>query len=77
MATRAVIYEPLFIYNRLTQTYTPWLGTSYTWNEEGTAVDVTIREGVRWSDGAALTARDVAFTFNYIQKHKGADTGAL
>ena len=76
-ATRAVIYEPLFIYNRLTQNYTPWLGTEYTWNEDGTAVDVTIREGVRWSDGVLLTANDVAFTFNYIKQHKGADTGAL
>lgn len=76
-ATRAVIYEPLFIYNRLTQKYTPWLGTEYTWNEDGTAVDVTIRQGVRWSDGVPLTANDVAFTFNYIKQHKGADTGAL
>jgi peptide/nickel transport system substrate-binding protein len=26
----------------------------------------TIRQGVTWQDGEALTARDVAFTFNYI-----------
>ena len=31
-----------------------------------------IRPGVKWQDGVALTARDVAFTFNYTIKNKMA-----
>ena len=33
------------------------------------AVVVTLRKGVKWSDGKPLTAADVAFTFNYGKAH--------
>jgi len=36
-------------------------------NEDFTEHIVKIREGIKWSDGVDLTAKDVAFTFNMIK----------
>lgn len=69
------IYEPLFYFNPLEpidQEPVPLLGQTYSWNEDGTELTVTVREGVSWSDGTAFTANDVAFTFTKIK-----DTEAL
>lgn len=72
---QGLIYEPLFYYNPLNAIDAepvPQLGESFTWNEDGTALTVTVRSGVTWTDGTAFTAKDVAFTFNRIK-----DTPAL
>lgn len=42
----------------------PVLATSWRWNEAGTALTFTIREGWSCEDGAALTAADVAYSLN-------------
>ena len=47
----------------------PWLATKYKWANHNKSVVVTLRRGVKWSDGKALTAADVAFTFNYGKAH--------
>lgn len=61
------IYESLFfVTNVNTDPYVPLLGTDYAWNTDGTQLDVTIRDGVKWSDGKAFTANDVAFTFEML-----------
>jgi peptide/nickel transport system substrate-binding protein len=44
----------------------PDLATSWTNSADGTVWTFTIRQGVKWSDGQPLTARDIAFTYNYI-----------
>ena len=36
------------------------------------ARSLTIRDGVKWSDGKAMTADDVAYTFQLIKDNKGA-----
>src|SRR5699024_4306448 len=64
---QGLIYETLFYFNPLEpidQEPEPLLGQTYTWNEDGTELTVTVREGVTWSDGTDFTAGDVAFTFN-------------
>lgn len=40
-------------------------------NEDFTEHTVKIREGIKWSDGEDLTAKDVAFTFNMIMGNPG------
>ena len=38
---------------------------------DGYSVTVNLRSGVTWSDGSAITAHDVVFTFNTIHKYNG------
>jgi len=56
------LYEFLFAYDPLSGEMTPWLAESGEW-VDGTTYAITLRDGLTWSDGEALTADDVAFTF--------------
>jgi peptide/nickel transport system substrate-binding protein len=44
----------------------PELAESWEVSEDGTTWTFNIRQGVKWHDGQPLTAKDVAFTYNYI-----------
>lgn len=60
------IYEPLFFYNKTADDKPVGLiGDSFEYNEDGTQITVTIKSGLKWNDGKPLTAKDVAFTFQY------------
>ena len=71
--TWAGIHEPLIICNRLTGQYTPWLATAYTWSADNLKLRFTLRAGVRWSDGAPFSSRDVAFTFDLLRRFPALD----
>ena len=43
----------------------PGLAESWTTSDDGLTWTFKIRQGVMWSDGQPLTAKDVAFSFNY------------
>jgi peptide/nickel transport system substrate-binding protein len=60
--TLGFVYETLFDYDPMTGDMTPWLAQSGTWTN-ATTYDVVLRSGLTWSDGQALTATDVAFTY--------------
>jgi len=45
----------------------PWLAQSVQATQGGRLVRIRLRAGLRWHDGRALTARDVAFTFNFMR----------
>ena len=45
------------------------LASSWQFNKEENSYLFTLREGVSWHDGQPFSARDVAFTFEYIKKH--------
>ena len=75
---QGLIYESLFYFNPLEaidQEPVPQLGESFEWNEDGTALTVTVREGVTWTDGEPFTAEDVAFTFNKIKDTEALNNG--
>ncbi len=57
----SLLYEPLF---QLDGTFTPvpLLCQDYSWDQTGTALTLTVRQDVTFSDGSALTSRDVAET---------------
>ncbi|GAA4724060.1 ABC transporter substrate-binding protein [Isoptericola chiayiensis] len=58
------IYETLFAYNKAADTEPiSMLGTGFEWNEDGTELTVTIREGVTWNDGEPFTTDDVVYSF--------------
>ena len=44
----------------------PELAESWQVSEDGKTWTFKIRQGVKWQDGEPLTAKDVAFTYNYI-----------
>jgi peptide/nickel transport system substrate-binding protein len=61
------IFEPLFFYNiARPDEPQPRLGTEFSWNDDGTELSITLRDGVKWSDGEAFTADDVKFTFDML-----------
>ncbi|UCM91365.1 ABC transporter substrate-binding protein [Streptomyces marincola] len=69
------IFEPLFFYNIARQDDpAPRLGTEYAWNDDGTELSITLREGVEWSDGEPFTADDVAFTLNMLLENEALNT---
>lgn len=57
----SLLYEPLF---RLDRTFQPepLLCGSWEWNETGLICTLNLREGITFSDGSPLTARDVVET---------------
>lgn len=75
--TRAGIYEPLAIFNAMTAAYVPWLATEWAWEDApggaASAVHVTLRPGVEWSDGEPFLAEDVVFTFELLRDRPALD----
>jgi peptide/nickel transport system substrate-binding protein len=59
-------YETPFRYDPLADKFIPWLATGGQWTSK-TTYAMTIRKGVKWSDGQALTANDVAYSFNILK----------
>ena len=56
-------YETPFRYDPLKDRFIPWLATSGKWTSKNTFV-MTIRRGVTWSDGKAMTPADVKYSFD-------------
>jgi peptide/nickel transport system substrate-binding protein len=48
------------------QSIVPDLATGWSWNEEGTALTLPLRQGVKWHDGKPFTARDVQCTWDLL-----------
>jgi len=71
--TLAGIYEPLLVFNSVRAEYVPWLATAHEWREANRVLRMTTRDSVLWSDGRPFTARDVAFTFNLLQRFPALD----
>ena len=74
---QGMLYEPLFFFNGQAEAGTKpvsMLGTRYSFDDTGTKLSVTTRSGVRWSDGTAFSAKDVAFTMNLINKTPALNT---
>ena len=71
------IFEPLLQEDFNSGKTRPWLATSYTWGPDGKTLTLKLREGVKWSDGAPFTAKDVAFTFNLMQANPAFNSVAL
>jgi peptide/nickel transport system substrate-binding protein len=62
------LYEFLFAFDPQTGELTPWLAESGEW-VDATTYTVTLRKGLTWSDGEALTAADVQFTYELGQTY--------
>ncbi|MBE3575269.1 MAG: ABC transporter substrate-binding protein [Firmicutes bacterium] len=72
--TLSAIYEGLFYTNMLTGEEVPLLAVSHEWQDHNLKLVIHTRSGVQWSDGQPFSAKDVAFTFNYLKKYPALDT---
>lgn len=73
IGTVGLIYETLFVYDPLTDKFTPWLAESGTWITP-TTWELKLRPNLTWTDGKPLTADDVKFTLELADpngKYKG------
>jgi peptide/nickel transport system substrate-binding protein len=78
MGPTGLIYEPLIQFDLANPTVSyPWLATSYAWGNGGRSITFTIRKGVKWSNGTALTPADVAFTFNLVKQYPDINIDGL
>ncbi|MGO9957968.1 MAG: ABC transporter substrate-binding protein [Solirubrobacteraceae bacterium] len=78
LGATSLIYEPLLQANAVKPgVYYPWLATGYTWSHGGDSITFTIRSGVKWSNGTALTAADVAFTYTMLKQYADVNTTGL
>ncbi len=77
-STIAAMFEPLMIYNRMQGKFVPWLATEQRWEDaEHRRLIFSLRPSVRWSDGQALKAEDVVFTFQLLKKFPALDTNGV
>src|SRR5438874_5509876 len=70
MGTRSMVNEPLYEFDQLDATAAgihPWLATAFAFQNGGKDLQVTIRQGVKFSDGSAFGPADVAATFKMLQ----------
>jgi peptide/nickel transport system substrate-binding protein len=76
MGATGLVYEPLYQFNLANPSTAPypWLATAYSWGSGGKSITFTIRQNVKWNDGQAFSADDVAFTFNYIKQYANSKT---
>ncbi len=67
LTQQALIWEPLYEMDALDAAQNhPWLATKYQFDSTGQNLTVTIRSGVKLSDGSAFTPQDVADTFKML-----------
>lgn len=69
--TLQAVYEPLAVHSMADAKDTPWLATKWEQAKDGKSLTFTLRDGVKWSDGQALTADDVVYTFELQKKVLG------
>jgi peptide/nickel transport system substrate-binding protein len=73
---RVTMFETPYLYNMLDGKQYPLLADGdYTWNEERTELTFKLKPAAKWSDGTALTAADVAYTWATHVKYS-TPTGA-
>ncbi|GIH16673.1 ABC transporter substrate-binding protein [Rugosimonospora africana] len=74
-----LIWEPLALQNEAKPTADPkpWLATKWDWSNGYSTLTLTIRDNVKWSDGSAMTADDVAYSFQIMKDNKGVNYYAL
>ena len=62
-----LMFRSLFLANSSLTAVTPDLA-DYTISEDGLVYTITVKDGLKWSDGEALTADDVVFSIETAQK---------
>ena len=70
---KSIIYEPLVEFDQLDPTAAGthyWLATAYAFQNGGKDLQITLRTGVKFSDGSSFGPKDVAATFAAMNNPK-------
>ncbi len=63
-----IVYDPVLRWPRNpSDPVQPGLADEWSWNDDGTALTLHFREGLRWSDGVLFTVDDVIFWWEAIE----------
>jgi peptide/nickel transport system substrate-binding protein len=75
----SLIYESLLQFNVARPTAAPYhfLATGYKWANGGKSIVFTIRQGVKWNNGTAMTPADVAFSYNLLMKYPDINNAGI
>lgn len=72
-SSRTLIYETLFMFNMLDGQLYPLLATDWAWDDDAmTSLTVHLNPDAHWSDGSAVTAEDVAYTWDCNVKYESS-----
>jgi len=76
-SARVTMFETPYLYNMLDGKQYPLLADGdYKWNDARTEITFKIKSAAKWSDGTAVTAEDVAYTWATNLKYEtGVGTG--
>lgn len=73
-----LVYEPLLQFNFLKPgTIYPWLATKYSFSNGGKTITFTLRSGVKFTDGEAFNAANVAWEFNLLKSNTVVNQNGL
>jgi peptide/nickel transport system substrate-binding protein len=78
MGATGLIYEPLLQFDLAAPPkYYPWLATGYSWSNGGKSITFTIRQGVKFNNGTAMTPADVVFTYDLVKANAAVNLAGL
>lgn len=70
------LYEPFLVWSDDKTELIPNLFSAYEMSEDATTFSFTIREGLKWSDGAPVTTEDVRYMVEDVWNNPSLGTGA-
>lgn len=73
-----LMYEPLIIFNAMDGGKPVFrLATDFQYADDLSSIEVTLRDGVKWSDGEAFDADDVIATFELVMSNAALDNQGM
>ena len=72
-----IVYEPLMMFNRNTDGVEYRLAKSAEYSDDLKTITIKMRDGLKWSDGKPLTAKDVVFSYTMTKDVAAFDQRAI
>jgi len=70
-------YETLIYFNMVDGSANPWLAEKWAWSKDLKSITFTVRSGVKYNDGSAMTVEDVLYSAMLGKDNKALDLSGL